>query len=115
LDDSEYEIIKKHPEMSYKIIRPVDSYNDISSMVLHHHERWDGGGYPHGLKKKNIPHGSRILCVADSFDALTSDRPYRKSRSIEFALEVLFEGREGQFDPEIVEIAYNLIKRGIIK
>ena len=50
LDDSEYEIIKKHPEMSYKIIRPVDSYNDISSMVLHHHERWDGGGYPHGLK-----------------------------------------------------------------
>lgn len=110
LTDSEYELIKKHSEMSYKIIKPVDNIGKISDYVLHHHERWNGKGYPHKLKEKAIPTGSRILAVADTFDALVSSRPYRKAQTIEYALQVLFEGRDIEFDTELVEILYKIIK-----
>jgi HD-GYP domain-containing protein (c-di-GMP phosphodiesterase class II) len=115
LTDDEYLIIKQHPENSYRIVKPVDTVGKISEYVLHHHERWDGeGGYPHNLKEKGIPVGSRILAVADTFDALTSSRPYRNAKDRDFALNVIIEGSGKQFDPEIVEIMYKLIRTGKI-
>lgn len=110
LTDIEYDLIKKHSEMSYKIIKPVDSVGKISEYVLHHHERWNGEGYPHRLKEKGIPTGSRILAVADTFNALTSNRPYRKAQDVEFALKILFDGKSIEFDAEIVDVLYKLIK-----
>jgi len=110
LTDEEYELIKKHSEMSYKIIKPVDNVGKISEYVLHHHERWDGEGYPHKLKEKGIPAGARILAVADTFNALVSNRPYRKAQDVEYALRILFDGRSIQFDADIVEILYKIIK-----
>lgn len=110
LTDEEYELIKKHSEMSYKIIKPVDNIGKISDYVLHHHERWNGEGYPHKLKEKAIPAGARILAVADTFNALVSNRPYRKAQDVEYALQILFDGRSIEFDPEIVEILYKIIK-----
>lgn len=114
LTREEYDDIKKHPEMSYKIIKPVDSNGVISSFVLHHHERWNGEGYPHHLKGKSIPSGSRILAVADTFNALTSNRPYRQAQDYAFALQVLQEGSNVLFDPEIVEIFNRLVRTGRI-
>lgn len=110
LTNGEYNIIKMHPEMSYKIIRPVDAIGKISSYVLHHHEHYDGSGYPHKLTEKGIPAGSRIIAVADAFNALTSNRPYRKAIDKEKALQKLFDESKTQFDPEIVEILYKLVK-----
>lgn len=115
LTDEEYEIVKRHSEMSYKIIKPVDIIGKISDYVLHHHERWNGEGYPHKLKEKAIPVGSRILAVADTFNALVSNRPYRKAQEIEYALRILFDGKEIDFDPEIVEILYKIIKTRRLK
>lgn len=115
LTDEEYAIIKMHPENSYRIVKPVDTVGKISDYVLHHHERWDGnGGYPHNLKEKGIPVGARILSVADTFDALTSSRPYREAKDRDFALQTIIEGSGKQFDPEIVEIIYKLIRTGKI-
>jgi response regulator RpfG family c-di-GMP phosphodiesterase len=110
LSDEEYELIKKHSEMSYKIIKPVDATGKISDYVLHHHERWNGEGYPHKLKEKSIPAGARILAVADTFNALVSNRPYRKAQDTEYALQILFDGRGILFDTEVVEILYKIIK-----
>lgn len=110
LTDEQYELIKKHPEMSYKIIKPVDIFGKISDYVLHHHERWNGNGYPHKLKGRSIPIGSRVLAVADTFNALVSNRPYRQAKSIEYALQILFDGKSIEFDQEIVEILFKLIK-----
>lgn len=115
LTDEEYAIIKTHPENSYRIVKPVDTVGKISDYVLHHHERWDGnGGYPHNLKEKGIPVGARILAVADTFDALTSSRPYRGAKDRDFALQTIIEGSGKQFDPEIVEIIYKLVRTGKI-
>lgn len=115
LTAEEYAIIKLHPENSYRIVKPVDIAGKISEFVLHHHERWDGqGGYPHNLKEKGIPIGARILAVADTFDALTSNRPYRIAKDREYALNVILEGRGKQFDPEIVDIIHKLIRTGKI-
>ena len=110
LSEQEYEMIKKHSDMSYKIIKPVDDTGKISEYVLHHHERWDGNGYPHKLKEKGIPIGARILTVADTFNALVSNRPYRQAKTEEFAIKVLFDGKSTQFDPDIVDIFYMLYK-----
>lgn len=114
LTEEEYNDIKRHSEMSYKIIKPVDSKGVISSFVLHHHERWNGEGYPHRLKEKSIPSGARILAVADTFNALTSNRPYRKAQDNIFALQVIQEGASVLFDPEIVEIFNRLVRTGRI-
>lgn len=114
LTDAEHENIMHHPEMSYKIIKPVDSKGVISSFVLHHHERWNGEGYPHHLKEKCIPSGSRILAVADTFNALTSNRPYREAQDVAFAIQILQEGSAILFDPEIVEIFNRLVRIGRI-
>ena len=96
--------------MSYKIVKPVDAIGAISSFILYHHERWNGEGYPHQLRDKNIPSGARILAVADVFNALVSNRPYREAMDVEKALQILLDGRSVLFDPEIVDILYKLVK-----
>lgn len=102
LDIDEFEIIKSHPEAGEKICSFVTSLKPILPFIRHHHERFDGSGYPDGVKGMDIPLGARILAIADSFDALTSNRPYRKAFDQEQALEVLREGAGTQWDEQLV-------------
>lgn len=105
LDDEEWRIMRSHPRMSYEILREVPFYTitGIDEMVLQHHERWDGRGYPKGLAGNQIRLEARILVIADAFDAMTSQRVYRKELSIEQALEELKRGTGQQFDPVSVK------------
>lgn len=110
LTDDEYAIIKKHPQTGAEIIRHLHFLKDVSPIVLYHHERFDGLGYCSGLKGKEIPLGARIIAIADVYQALTSDRPYRKAYSIEEALKILKDGSGTQFDPEIVKVFLEIIE-----
>ena len=103
LTKEEYEIVKKHPTLGEQVINQMSYLKDLAPIVRHHHEKWDGTGYPDGLKGKEIPLLSRILAVADAFDAMTSDRSYRKALSIEEALNEIKKNSGIQFDPEIVD------------
>ncbi|OGC42906.1 hypothetical protein A2Y85_00165 [candidate division WOR-3 bacterium RBG_13_43_14] len=100
----EFIYMKKHPELGSAIIEPIAELKDLIPNILHHHERYDGNGYPRGLKAKKIPHFARIICIADSFDAMTSDRPYRKRFDAMIALEELSKNSGCQFDPVLVRI-----------
>lgn len=104
LSEDEYKIITKHSEAGYQILKSVEEYSAIAEFVLCHHERWDGKGYPRHLKGEKIPLAARIISIADAFEAMTSDRPYRKAMSKEAALVEVQEKSGTQFDPEIVKI-----------
>ncbi|MEO0190845.1 MAG: HD domain-containing phosphohydrolase, partial [candidate division WOR-3 bacterium] len=108
LNDYEWAIMKKHPEKSVEIIRPISDLREIETWILYHHERWDGTGYPEGKKDKEIPIGARILAVCDTFSAMTSDRPYRKALSLEETIEEIKNYKGKQFEPEIVDIFLKL-------
>jgi diguanylate cyclase (GGDEF)-like protein len=114
LTKEEFEIIKKHPEISYQILRAADEYSDLAMHALHHHERWDGKGYPSGQKKEEIPLFSRIICIADSFEAMTAYRPYKEMLSRDEAINEIARCSGGQFDPEIAKIFVKLIKTNIV-
>ncbi|HEX9746587.1 MAG TPA: HD-GYP domain-containing protein [bacterium] len=103
LTDEEMEIVKAHPDMSASFIRRIEYLKDLVPVIRHHHERFDGSGYPDGLEGELIPLGSRILAVADAFDAMTSPRPFRGPMSDMDALDELRRESGGQFDPVIVE------------
>jgi putative nucleotidyltransferase with HDIG domain len=109
LDDNEYDMIKKHPKIGARILEPIASYRDIIPIVLQHHERYDGKGYPDGISGDTINIGARILAVADVFDALSSDRPYRKGWNMEHVLDLIKKEAGRQFDPEIVKIFLSMI------
>jgi len=102
LDDEEYTMIKKHPSIGARILEPIASYKDILPMVLQHHERFDGKGYPGGLSGNEIDIGARILAVADVYDALKSDRPYREGWALERVVDLITEEAGCQFDPVVV-------------
>ncbi len=104
LKKSEFNLIKTHTHSGYQILRAADEYSELARNALYHHERWDGTGYPEGLKGKRIPLFSRIIAVADAFEAMTSDRVYRKALSLEDAIEELRTHAASQFDPDIVEL-----------
>ena len=104
LTDEEFDEVKKHPRAGTNIISSIPSYETILSGILYHHERWDGTGYPDGLKGENIPINARIICVADVYDALEADRPYRKAWSKEQALSFFEEQKKKMFDPHLVDI-----------
>lgn len=110
LTDDEYDDIKNHPSIGAKIIAPAKIFEPIIPIVKHHHERFDGRGYPSGLKGDEIPLLARIVTVADSFDAMTSDRSYRPRFTLVKALDELESGKGNQFDPNIVDIFIVAIK-----
>jgi response regulator RpfG family c-di-GMP phosphodiesterase len=105
LTAEEFDFVKRHPEIGFTIIQPSMGENrDVMDFVICHHERFDGGGYPHGLKGEKIPVVSRVATLADSFDAMTSDRLYRKGLGIDEAIEDIKKNSGSQFDPEISKI-----------
>jgi putative nucleotidyltransferase with HDIG domain len=108
LNEEEYNVVKMHPVWGYETLKSNESLTDIAHVVKHHHERWDGKGYPDGLKTKNIPYYSRIVAVADSYDAMRTDRPYRLTMSKDEAIKEITINSMKQFDPMVVD-AFNLI------
>ena len=109
LTKEEYEHIKTHPELGYRILRGVKQLDKVLPVVLHHHEAWDGTGYPAGLKSEDCPRLARICAVADSIDAMGSDRPYRKGMPGEKLDEILRSGAGKQWDPEVID-AYFVVR-----
>ncbi len=104
LNNDEWEIIKKHPETGWRIAQAVPDLYQISDIILYHHERWDGTGYPRGLAGNAIPLMSRIITIVDSFDAMTQDRPYQKGISTNVAIEEIKKNMGKQFDPQLSQI-----------
>ena len=96
--------------IGYQILHPIQFLGQVPEMVLHHHEWFNGKGYPDGLKGEEIPIGSRIVSVIDAWDAMVSDRPYRKALSYNLALEQLQLGRGEQFDPRVVDVFVHLFR-----
>jgi HD-GYP domain-containing protein (c-di-GMP phosphodiesterase class II) len=103
LTDEEYELMKKHPEYGWIVLRGLPGFERVSLLILHHHESFDGKGYPGGLAGEEIPMGSRIVSVIDAFDAMVSSRPYRQGMPFEEAARRLVQASGTQFDPRVVE------------
>lgn len=112
LTEEEFLEVKTHPELGDSIIEPVAFLQEPRSIILYHHERYDGNGYPNGLKAEEIPLGARVLAVADSFEAMMSDRPYRKALPLAEALKELEVNSGTQFDPRVVEAFLEALTEG---
>ncbi len=115
LTKDEWEYMKKHPITSASIIEKLGRFTDLIPGILHHHTRYDGSGYPGGLKGKEIPLIARIIAVADAYDAMTTDRPYRHALPDDVALSELIKGKGKQFDPDIVELFIQLHDDGLVQ
>ncbi|MGA8850071.1 MAG: diguanylate cyclase [Dehalococcoidia bacterium] len=113
LNGEDWEAIKAHPRLGANIVGNIPNLVPCVSSILHHHERWDGGGYPEGLKGEKIPLEARILAIADSFEAMTSARPYRPALSLEEVVKELRQGVGSQFDPKLVEVFIGIIEAGL--
>ena len=111
LTKEEFEEIKKHPQIGADIIRPLHFLHNIIPLVLYHHEMWDGKGYPSGLKGEDIPIGARIISVADVYQALTSDRPYRKAFTKSKAIQIIKKDSGSHFDPNVVNAFLGILKK----
>jgi PAS domain S-box-containing protein/diguanylate cyclase (GGDEF)-like protein/putative nucleotidyltransferase with HDIG domain len=111
LTEEEFNLIRKHSEVGYRILSAANEFSEIADYILAHHERWDGMGYPKGLKGNDIPIYARIISVADSFDAMTSDRAYRKAMSINQAKQEITKFSNIQFDPSVVKIFLEIIEQ----
>ena len=111
LTGEEYDEIKEHSLVGEDIIKPIELLQPIRPLIRHHHEWYNGKGYPDGLSGENIPLGARILAVADAYDAMKSDRPYRKALTEETAIQELRQGSGTQFEPKIVEVFLELLKQ----
>jgi len=110
LNDEEWAIMKKHPELGYRIALASPELESISVLILTHHERWDGRGYPRGLKGESIPLLSRILSVVDAYDAMTEDRIYRKALTTEHALQEIYKNSGTQFAPDIAALFIRIVE-----
>jgi HD-GYP domain-containing protein (c-di-GMP phosphodiesterase class II) len=106
----EMDVMRTHSKKGAELIAKYKDFSRGALMILHHHERWDGQGYPFRLKGPEIPFGARVIAVADSFDAMTSDRPYRNALSNEQAIETLLQGQGTQWDPHVVEAFVDMIR-----
>ncbi|MFN2614147.1 MAG: HD-GYP domain-containing protein [Actinomycetota bacterium] len=110
LTDTEWEVMKTHPIIGATILQQIPFLRPAIPIVEAHHEQWDGSGYPRGLKGNEIPVPARIFSVVDTFDAMTSDRPYRRAMSVEAALEEILKAAGTQFDPEVAAAFVALCK-----
>jgi putative nucleotidyltransferase with HDIG domain len=108
LTDEEWLVMRQHPEIGARMIEDVDALRETRRIILHHHERWDGTGYPRGLRGTDIVRGARIFTVADSIDAMTQNRPYRAALSFEEALDEVRACRGLQFDPDAVDALFSI-------
>jgi HD-GYP domain-containing protein (c-di-GMP phosphodiesterase class II) len=108
LTDDEFKTVQQHPEIGARILRDIPQMSDILSGVLHHHERFDGEGYPHGLSREDIPLVARIIAIADTFDAMSSSRTYRDAMTRASVLDEMKQSIPGQFDPALAEIFFKL-------
>ena len=115
LDELEFEVIREHPEMSGHIVETIPFLAELAPVVRAHHERWDGLGYPDALAGANIPLLARILSVADAFDAMTSDRPYRTGVPVVEACIEIATQKNGQFDPRVVDALLGALDAGEVK
>jgi HD-GYP domain-containing protein (c-di-GMP phosphodiesterase class II) len=106
----EYNIIKKHPVMGAQILRPLQILKPVIPIIMHHHEKYNGMGYPSRLKKGQIPQGARIMAVADAFEAMVYGRPYRERKNIDSAVKEIKSKSGTQFDPRVVEAFLKVIK-----
>lgn len=104
LTAEEYDIIKNHPRLGMQLLSTLANFDHLTDNILYHHERWDGNGYPSRIAREEIPIGARIIAVADSYDAMISNRSYRKGQSHSYAAQELILGSGTQFDPHIVSI-----------
>ncbi|MBW1673943.1 MAG: HD domain-containing protein [Deltaproteobacteria bacterium] len=109
LTEEEYQIIQEHSSIGARILEPIDAYVSVIPMVLQHHEHFNGKGYPDGVAGEDISLGARILAVADVFDAITSERPYRKKMDLEVALKIIKQESGEQFDPKVVQAFLEVI------
>ncbi len=114
LTPEEFEVIKKHPKQTKEILRMVNVFHDLASIAGHHHERYDGKGYPEHLKGEGIPFLARIIAVADAFDGMTSARPYHEIRTPKQAIRSLQENAGTQFDPRVVYIASRILAKKVV-
>jgi putative nucleotidyltransferase with HDIG domain len=112
LTEKEWDIMRKHPQYAYEMLHPINYLRPSMEIPHLHHEKWDGTGYPLGLKGEQIPLAARIFAIVDVYDALTSDRPYRKAWSEEKALNYIREQSGRHFDPELVEKFIQLLQMG---
>jgi diguanylate cyclase (GGDEF)-like protein/PAS domain S-box-containing protein len=112
LTEKEFEEIKRHSQIGVDILRPVHFMHDIIPLILHHHERWDGKGYPDKLRGDEIPIGARIISVSDAYDALTSNRPYRKAYRKNKAIEIIKRASGTMYDPRIINAFFKVLKDG---
>jgi putative nucleotidyltransferase with HDIG domain len=115
LDDAEWQIMKQHPEQGVRLLAGIEFPWDVRAMVLHHHEHWDGGGYPDGLRGPEIPLAARVLCVADVYDALTTTRSYRAGFAPAVALEIMAGDAGHIFDPELFEAFRALVSDRLVR
>lgn len=115
LTKHEYSLIKSHPEKGVQLIRNLHLLKPVLPIILYHHERYDGSGYPSGLKKKQIPLGARILAVVDAFDAMVFGRPYKKKISLDDAIREFKAKRGVQFDPDIVDAFLKVLNKPCIR
>lgn len=106
-------IMEQHSEKGADLLAGYIDFTRGAQIVLSHHERWDGGGYPHHRKGHEIPFGARVIAVADAFDAMTTDRPYRKARTVVQALQILRDGSGSQWDPEVVSVLVEILEGAV--
>ncbi|MRY42932.1 HD-GYP domain-containing protein, partial [Parabacteroides distasonis] len=114
LDEKEWQEIKKHPQIGYHIVSSSSDFSFLGESILSHHERYDGSGYPKGLKGEEIPLMARILAIADAYEAMINYRPYRKTRTKEEAIEKLIKNSGSQFDPELVKIFIHKVLNNLL-
>ncbi|KPJ50581.1 MAG: hypothetical protein AMJ38_01630 [Dehalococcoidia bacterium DG_22] len=115
LTEAEWEEMRRHPTVGFDMVRNVPLLRQAADIIYAHHEHFNGSGYPHGLKGEEIPLGARIFAVVDAYDAITSDRPYRKARPHEYALEEIKRNTGTQFDPKVVDAFLKAEEKGLLR
>jgi putative two-component system response regulator len=110
LTDEEWTLMRQHPQLAYNMLHPIEYLRPALDIPYCHHEKWDGSGYPRGLTGDEIPLAARLFAIVDVWDALTSDRPYRRAWTNENALAYIKEQSGKHFDPQIVDLFFSVIK-----